>query len=149
MLRKSIVETLDAFRKQEISFAEAERALQEHKQQAELKRNSVSRAQVPAADQSLWEELIRPGLEVAFQGLVGAAAEGIAYLSSRDQEAYRVAIALAAQAVEITEVLEARMGLLSEMTQRFVLTAINPHSDVVQMEQVLTGSAESTLSFLD
>lgn len=149
MLRKSIVETLDAFRKQEVAFAEAELILQEHKQQAELKRNSVSRAQVPAADQPLWEELIRPGLEVAFQGLVGSAAEGLSYLLSRDQESYRVAIALAAQAVEITEVLEARMGLLSQMTQRFILTAINPHSDVVQMEQVLSGSAESTLSFLD
>ena len=146
---KSIVETLDAFRKQEIAFAEAELILKEHKEQAVLKRNSVSRAQVPVADKSLWEELIRPGLEVAFQGLVGSAAEGLSYLFSRDHESYRVAIALAAQAVEITEVLEARMGLLSQVTQRFVLTAINPHSDVVEMEQVLSGSAESTLSFLD
>lgn len=148
-MSKSIVETLDAFRKQEIAFAEAELILKEHKEQAVLKRNSVSRAQVPVADKSLWEELIRPGLEVAFQGLVGSAAEGLSYLFSRDHESYRVAIALAAQAVEITEVLEARMGLLSQVTQRFVLTAINPHSDVVEMEQVLSGSAESTLSFLD
>jgi hypothetical protein len=148
-LRKSIVETLDAFRKQEVSFADAELTLQEHKQQAEQKRASISRAQVPSADKPLWEELIRPGLEVAFQGLVGAAAEGIIYLSSRDQDAYRVAIALAAQAVEITEVLEARMGLLSQITQRFILTAINPHADVIQMEHVMTGSADSTLSFLD
>ena len=41
------------------------------------------------------------------------------------------------------------MGLLSQMTQRFILTAINPHADVVQMEHVLSGSADSTLSFLD
>lgn len=148
-MRKSIVETLDGFRKQEISLSDAQGLLNEHKQLAERKKQSVSRAQVPAEDKPLWEELICPGLEVAFQGLVGAAAEGLAYLLSRDQETYRVAIALAAQAVEITEVLEARMGLLSQVTQRFVLTAINPHADVVQMEGALTGSAESTLSFLD
>lgn len=148
-MQKSIVEALDAFRKQELALSDAQQILSEHKQLAERKRNSVSRAQVPAEDKPLWDELICPGLEVAFQGLVGAAAEGLAYLRSRDHEAYRVAVALAAQAVEITEVLEARMGLLSQATQRFVLTAINPHTDVVQMEGALTGSAESTLSFLD
>ncbi len=148
-MRKSIVETLDAFRKQELALSDAQRILTEHKQLAERKRNGVSRAQVPAEDKPLWDELICPGLEVAFQGLIGAAAEGLAYLLSRDHDAYRVAVALAAQAVEITEVLEARMGLLSQVTQRFVLTAMNPHADVVHMEGALTGSAESTLSFLD
>lgn len=148
-MHKSIVEILDAFRKQEVSFADAQTGLQFHKKQAEQKRQSVSRAQVPDRDKPLWDELICPGLEVAFQGLVGAAAEGLAYLSFRDHESYRVAIALAAQAVEITEVLEARMGLLSQATQRFVLSAINPQHDVVQMENALSGSAESTLSFID
>ncbi len=148
-MQKSIVEILDAFRKREIELAEAKEGLQQHKQRAEAKKQSIARAQVPAADQEQWNDFIGPGLEVSFQGIVGAASEGLVYLETRDDEAFKVAVALAAQAVEIMEVIELRLGLVSKITQLFVEKALNPHEDVVAMENTLSGTAESSLSFLD
>ena len=148
-MQKSIVELLDAYRKQQVSASEAEQELLAHKNLALNKLKAVATAQVPEADREQWEHFVGPGLEVAFQGLVGAAAEGLVYVQSRNADAYTVAIALAAQAVEITDAVQMRLGLMSEPTQAFITRALDPHADVVSMKQALEGTAESSLSFLD
>lgn len=148
-MSQSIIEILDAVSKQQLPAEAASQSLKRYQQKFEKTLQALPQQKVAAADQETWVNTLFPGLEAAYAGLIGAAAEGLAYLDNQAQDSLEAAMALALQADEIMTLLSGHLGLLSLPTQQMMQQALNPQQDQLEVAGVSTGRAESTVSFLD
>ncbi|PIQ25470.1 hypothetical protein COW36_20715 [bacterium (Candidatus Blackallbacteria) CG17_big_fil_post_rev_8_21_14_2_50_48_46] len=145
----SLVELIDAFYKEAISEQDYLSGLDQQIQNAQRKLAELDKQKIAPADQALWQEELLPGLQAAYEGVIGAASEAKVYAQERKEEVLHGVGILLASVDKIMEFLALRSGLVSESTQKLMAEALNPHSDGLSLESpVSKGSAESSISFL-
>lgn len=149
----SILELVAAFEIGSLGQKEFESALEQQMQSCQRRQEELQRQRVPAEDQAVWEQDLRPGLDACYEGLIGAAAEALEFARSRNQ-ALLVGIAgLLQEVAKIGAYLEARAGLVSEGTRQLLREGLEQPADGLALGHGLggasQGSAESQVSFLE
>jgi hypothetical protein len=150
MAGHSLVELIDAFHKQEISSQDYLAGLDRQIQMAERKLVELGKQQIAPADQALWQAELLPGLQAAYEGLIGAAHEAKVYAEQRLDETLHGVGILIAGVDQIMTFVATRTGLVTESTQALLNQALDPHSDGLDLaHRPSRGSAESEVAFLD
>ncbi|MBT9546111.1 MAG: hypothetical protein IV090_12035 [Candidatus Sericytochromatia bacterium] len=146
----SLVELIDAFHKQEISAEDYLVGLDRQIHNASRKLAELDKQQIATADQALWQEELLPGLQAAYEGLIGAAEEAKLYAQNRKDEILHGVGILIVGVDQIMEFVAIRSGLASAPTQALLNQALDPQSDGLALaNRPVKGSAESEVAFLD
>lgn len=141
----SILELVAAFETGQLGQQDFETALSQQMQLCQRKQDELARQRVPAEDQALWEQELRPGLDACYEGLIGAAAEALEFARSRNQELLIGIAGLLQEVDRIGAYLAARGGLASAVTQNL----LRQQGDDLALGQASHGTAESSLSFIE
>lgn len=150
MSQSAIIELVALYQHQKISKSDYETALKQHIRVCERKQEDLGRQKIQAEDQEMWVSELKPGLEVCYKGLIGAASEALAYAESRDDAKIHGIIALIQEVERISTFLESRAGLVSNSTREVLATGMDLNNDGLALRHVVQqGNAESAVSFLD
>lgn len=143
-----ILALLSAFEQGRLDPAGCEQGLNQQIQLCTRRSEELARLRVPAEDQALWSQELRPGLEVCYEGLIGAASEALEYVKSRDESLLIGIHGLLGEVERIRAYVESRAGLASPETQK--LLESGPAGDGLALESATgKGSAEAQVNFLD
>lgn len=150
MAGHSLVELIDAFYKQDISAQDYLAGLDRQIHNAQRKLTELDKQAIAPADQTLWQEELLPGLQAAYEGVIGAAEEAKLYAESRKDEILHGVGLLIMGVDQIMQFVAQRSGLVSAPTQALLTQALDPQSDGLALaHRPVQGSAESTVAFLD
>ena len=119
MSQLSLLDLINGFYQQKITSADFEAGLKFHIQRCEQQQALLNQAKILPVDQAQWDKTIKPGLDVCYEGLLGAAHESLEYAKSRNQELLPGILGL----------LQEVQGIMSEScsNHKFSLTC-SPHS---------------------
>lgn len=146
----SIIELIDGFHLNKISAQDYLAGLDKHMQFASRKLSELERQKIVPEDQQRWNEVLLPGLQAAYEGMLGAAAEAKEYAKARDEEVLKAVGVLLAGVDQVMLILEEQSGGVSASTLQVLQEVGNVHQDGVALEnRPVKGSAESAVSFLD
>lgn len=145
----SMLDLINGFYQQKINAADFEAGLKFHIQRCEKQQALLNQSKILPADQAQWEKTIKPGLDVCYEGLIGAAHEALEYAKSRNQELLPGILGLLQEVQGIMRFVEVKLGLVSAETQAAVQANLNPEGDGYSIKKASQGTAESQVSFLE
>lgn len=146
----SIVELIDAFHGNKISAEDYLSGLDRHIQFATRKLTELDRQRIVPEDQKVWDEELKPGLQAAYEGMIGAATEAKEFAKNRDEEILKGVGILIAGIQHVMNLIEKGAGKVSDATLQVLEEATNLNNDGLELQtQAVKGSAESQVSFLD
>lgn len=149
MAQQSLLELVAAFETGRLSKSEFEAALERQMQFCQRRQEELSRVRVLPEDQAAWDKDLWPGLDACYEGLIGAAAEALAYAHSQNPELL-VGIAGLLQEVEhISAYLAVRAGAVSAATRQILKEGLAVPADGLALDSVAHGKAESQIAFLE
>ena len=143
-----ILALLSAFEQGRLDQAGCEQGLNQQIQLCTRRSEELTKLRVPAEDQALWTQELRPGLEVCYEGLIGAACEALEYVKSRDEGLLIGIHGLLGEVERIRAYVERKAGLASAETQKLI--AGGPAGDGLALDNAASrGSAEAQVNFLE
>lgn len=144
----SIAELIIAFQNEDIDADKCLAGLQKHVKSAEQKQVRLGKLKVPEEDQAQWDTTLKPGLDTAYEGIIGAGTEAQAFVKSGDTNLLEGIFALLNQVDHILNYIGQLSGLSAETEQ--LLNEQNPLQDgFTAGSGAVQGSAESQVSFLN
>ncbi len=144
----SIVELIDAFHDKKISSDDYLKGLDRQIAYAENRLKELPRQKILPDDQALWQEKLLPGLNAAFEGMIGAATEAKLYAKSRDKDSLSSVGLLIVGVAQLLDEVEAASGKVSVATQQAIGDVLSAPQDDVALATI-KGTADSAVTFLD
>lgn len=146
----SIVELIDAFHGGRISSEEYLSGLDRHIQFASRRLAELDKTKIVPEDLQTWQETLLPGLQAAYEGMIGAATEAKEFARTRKDETLQGVGILLASVNQIMGILLSSSGQVSAETRQILLQSSDVSNDGLELNtRPISGSAESKLSFLD
>ncbi len=145
----SMLDLVNGFYQQKMTSEEFEAGLKFHIQRCEHQQALLNKAQILPADQAQWDKTIKPGLDVCYEGLMGAAHEALEFAKSRNEELLPGILGLLQEVQGIMHFVEVKLGLVSVETQAAIQASLNPDGDGYSIKKASQGTAESQVSFLE
>lgn len=146
----SIVELIDAFHGAKISSEDYLTGLDRHIQFATRRLSELDKQKIVPEDQQLWQETLLPGLQAAYEGMIGAASEAKAYAQNRKEEVLHGVGILLAGVNQVMAILLESSGQVSAETRQILNQTNDVSNDGLEIQtRNVSGSAESQISFLD
>ncbi|PKL77431.1 MAG: hypothetical protein CVV27_05500 [Candidatus Melainabacteria bacterium HGW-Melainabacteria-1] len=129
----SLLELVIAYQQRRISPTELEQGLEQQIQLCRHKQRKLKQLSIPPADQQLWQEDLKPGLEACYEGLCSAAAAARDYASQRNEQLLPGIVALIQEVDRIKAYLSNRAALLSPATGQILQWGMDLHSEKLSL----------------
>ncbi len=146
----SIVELIDAFHGGNLSSEDYLSGLDRHIQFAQRRLSELDKQKIVPEDQALWQATLLPGLQAAYEGMIGAATEAKEYARSRKDDVLQGVGLLLTGVNQVMAILLESSGQVSADTRQILLQTHDVPNDGLDLQnRSVSGSAESKVSFLD
>ncbi|PKL75662.1 MAG: hypothetical protein CVV27_14225 [Candidatus Melainabacteria bacterium HGW-Melainabacteria-1] len=143
----AIIPLLRQFRAQQLSAEELHAQLDTVVAFCERKIATLNQTRILPAEQAEWDRFLRPGLELSYQGLIGAARLGQEYARTPTQEIAEGIVYAFAQIDKATQFVESRLGGFSAETRATLQDDLEMIArDASQLKSLQQGQAETTIS---
>lgn len=145
----SVLELLEDYRHQRITQDYFSQELQRYLHAAEQRLQHLQTLQVPADDEALWQNMLKPGLHLMTRCLISAVKESLEYAQSRNRSLLSGIVALLKQMEQMGQLLESRLDGASAMTRQYLRSHLQLDDLNIQVDQWGRGQAQEQISFLD